>query len=420
MSFWLIEPHAGRALQEARANGITPAQLSALSAQLNSRGGLTSKLADGTAEILVEGVLTKHRDLFAMLLYGASTTYSQLQVELEAARTDSNVKRVRLLIDSPGGQVNGLFETLDLIKALRADKPIEVIASMATSAAYAIAAAAGDIQATSSGAMLGSVGTAVSMLVSDKVKHFANTHSPDKRPDPETVEGQAAITRQLDEIYELFAEHIAIGRGVDVATVRDNYGRGAVLLAREAIRRDMIDSIAGAPSHSTESAILESLSTTAAKLAWLQANRPELFAELVAEGVQEERQRCVTLLEGARLSGDDPNSQAYELAQQAIRSGAPVTDTMRAALFLGALQQQREADRQLAIQRARTSPRFADVARRVLGPGTSEGTAEGFAELVAERFCKLMGVSKPTVINECVAGVGELARVDGRIVVRLP
>jgi len=411
MTHWLIEETVGRSLAEARAAGISPAQQEALSPQLQARGGLTSRQGT-TAEIVVEGPLTKHRDFFAWIFYGSNTTYTELQAELEAARIAPAVERVRLLIDSPGGQVNGLFETLDAVKRLRAEKPIESRVSMATSAAYALAAAAGPIEATSEGAMVGSIGAAVSYVVHGAVKDFTNSDSPDKRPDPRTAEGKAAITRGLDEIFSLFAEHIAGGRGTTVDHVRANYGRGAVLLAREGLKRGMVDAIVGAD----EDGLRGTLATGEARLAWLKQSRPDLVDALRATGIAAERERCSVLLEGARLSGEG-ESKGRDLAVAAIRSGAPVTDAMRETLFLAALEQQRESDRQLAIQRARTSVRYADVARKVLGAKQSAGTADAFADIVAHRFCSLTGVSDS---NDDQPRGAELRREDGRIRVWLP
>jgi len=409
---WLINPRIAALLDDAREQRPTAEQQEAYEARTRARFSEAPFTAagDGVAVVRIEGVLTKRPDLFAQIFGGGNTSYQSIQEALRAARQDKGVRSLRLEVDSPGGTVDGMFETLAELQATRATKPIRVVASNANSAAYALASVAGPIEATTRGATFGSIGAAVSIFTSDRIVTLTNSKSPNKRPDPKTKEGKAAITKELDDITALFVEQVAKGRSVSVDTVYQNFGRGGVLLAEEAQRLGMIDSIAGAPS--SESAILASLPTTEAKLHWLQQHRPELFAELVAQGVRQERERAVTLLEGGRLSGDKP-SQGLELAKQAIRSGAPVTDAMRESLFLAALQQEREADRQLAIQRARTSPRYADVARRVLGPGTSEGTAEGFAEAVAQRFCRLVGASPDD-------SEGELQLTDGKLRVWLP
>ena len=63
-----------------------------------------------------------------------------------------------LSIDSPGGTVAGLFETLAALDAT--GKSIRVRSSAAHSAAYAIAAVAGPIEAVTPVSMFGSIGVA--------------------------------------------------------------------------------------------------------------------------------------------------------------------------------------------------------------------------------------------------------------------
>src|SRR5690606_25545847 len=47
-------------------------------------------VASGTAQVTVAGVLTKHPDLFAMLIGGANTTYTDIARSLDVAESDSS------------------------------------------------------------------------------------------------------------------------------------------------------------------------------------------------------------------------------------------------------------------------------------------------------------------------------------------
>jgi ClpP class serine protease len=199
-------------------------------------------VAGDTAQINVLGVLSPRPSFLLWLLGYEQTTYADIQSSLSAAASDSNVQRVVMVVDSPGGTADGLFDTLAALEAF--GKPISVTAACACSAAYAIAAASGPITATNAAAEFGSVGVAVSVPIDDETIDITSTEAPHKRPDVSTDEGQAVIREHLDAIHELFAEAIAGGRGTSVARVNTAYGRGATLLAGAAQERGMIDGIA--------------------------------------------------------------------------------------------------------------------------------------------------------------------------------
>jgi ClpP class serine protease len=205
--------------------------------------GLT--IAGDTAQISVTGVLVSQPS-FMMWLFGVQqTAYSEITEALSRVASDPSVKRVSLFVDSPGGQVDGLFETLAALQAF--NKPMSVTAACACSAAYAIAATAGKITATNAAAEFGSIGVACSVAIDDSTIDIASTEAPNKRPDATTPEGKAVIVEYLDAIHELFADAIAQGRGTTVAAVNSGYGRGGTLLAGAAKSKGMIDGIAAQP-----------------------------------------------------------------------------------------------------------------------------------------------------------------------------
>lgn len=278
---WLIREDIAEQLTEARrAQQPTAQDLREMRADmgLERRDGPRSlTVAGDTAEITVEGVLTQKPDFWAWLLDIPNTTYADLLEAIQAAKTNPAVRRVAVHVDSPGGECSGLFDVLDAFADLRTAKSVRVIASSAHSAAYGIAAVAGPIEARGRASMFGSVGVAVSFWISDHVLDLTNTESPDKRPDLRTEEGQAVVRRELDAIYDLFADAIAAGRGTTVETVTADFGRGASFVAEEARRRGMIDSIAGQePAHSPPAA--PAASTHATPTVRVATSRPSARA----------------------------------------------------------------------------------------------------------------------------------------------
>lgn len=235
----LIEPVAGEALQRAYTLHIpTAEQVAALPAR-----SPVSYIDDSTAVINVRGVLTPAVDIIALLVGGGNTTYTEIREAVQAADADPTVASITLDIDSPGGSVRGLFETLDVLRATR--KPVNARVSYAASAAYAIAAVTGKIDATSEAASVGSVGVATTYVVHPYAVDIASTNAPAKRPDVRTDRGRAMAREHLDQLHELLVERIAAGRLTTTSRVDADFGRGGVLTAREALRRGMIDSIAG-------------------------------------------------------------------------------------------------------------------------------------------------------------------------------
>jgi ClpP class serine protease len=72
------------------------------------------------------------------------TSYQDIADDFDDAMDDDDIAAVVLQVDSPGGEVGGLFDLVDLIHANRGRKPIVgLVDDTCLSAAYAIASAAG-------------------------------------------------------------------------------------------------------------------------------------------------------------------------------------------------------------------------------------------------------------------------------------
>ncbi len=239
---WLLQDDALRELQalarreRAALDGFQPQAARVLTT------------AGDTAEITVGGVLTDRSASPFLSVLARGTDYADIRSALAEADADPNIKRAVLRVRSPGGMTAGLFETVDAIE--RFSKPIIARASRAQSAAYALAAATARIEAEGRDSEFGSIGVAVTILLFEDELTLTNTDSPEKRPDPRTPEGKASIVRRLDAINELFVEAIArgrtrAGRSTSSARVKAGFGRGASLLADEALQLGMIDAVIG-------------------------------------------------------------------------------------------------------------------------------------------------------------------------------
>lgn len=333
-NLWLIVPEQLQRIEQAHARvpllfGDPEKLAQVRSAAVAQRAGNSRKLAvtNGEAQIRVSGPLLDGPDWILDWFEIEYTTYGDLRADLAEASNDKGVTGIELVLDSPGGMVSGLFELLAELQ--RFSKAKRSTASLAASAAYAIAAHGGKIAATDPLATFGSIGVAASYWPSSMID-VTSTAAPDKRPDPKTEQGRSVIRAYLDEIHELFASSIAAGRGTTAASVNAEYGGGRVFLAAESLRRSMIDSIAGDAGEKT--AARAATKGNKMNLDQLKAEHPALFAQVhslgEAAGVTAERARVADHLQLGQDCGD------VTVAFAPIREGKSVAQAQ--AAYLGA------------------------------------------------------------------------------------
>lgn len=404
---WLLRQDVAREMREWRAGlSLSAEQCTAFAAQnVTASAPRNLRIAGDTAEIAIDGVLTEKADIFAWLFGGGNTTYTDIRAALAMADADPSVKRIVLNVNSPGGQVAGLFETLAAIGAT--SKPITVRSSLAASAAYAIAAVAGKIEATNPAAEFGSVGVVATYFVDDELVDITSTEAPNKRPDPSTPEGQAVIREHLDAIHELFVEAIAGGRGVSVKDVNADFGRGSVLLAGEAKKRGMIDRVIK-PTMKARVRAEEDAAEPVARVGdivavfidpkqnasaasggapnppkgipkmtkeELKAQHPELYAAIHAQGVSDERDRVCAHLTLGDSSGD------MKTAIEAVTNGVEMTQTLTAKYLSAGMRRNEQTARQTE----------SDAAGAAVAGVAPAPAAEDFGDRVVASLKKMNG-----------------------------
>lgn len=212
-------------LPDALGAAALPAQASLLAGGLAARaqqdGDAPYPVVDGTPVIAVTGVLV-HRGGWIGQSSG-QTSYEGIAAQIDAAARDPSVRAVALEIDSFGGEVAGVFDLADRIRALRAAKPVwAFVAEHAFSAGYALASQADRILLPRTGAV-GSIGVVVmhtdmsGQLDEDGVRVtliHAGAQKVDGNPYaplPDAVRDD--VQREIDVLRFLFAETVAAGRG---------------------------------------------------------------------------------------------------------------------------------------------------------------------------------------------------------------
>lgn len=334
---WLLEARVRQAIEQAQKAGVVPSvtQQAEFVALHGVDGGAASRLltvAGDTAQITISGVITQKPSWMAMIFGGGNVTFPEINAALAEAEQDKNIKKVTLAIDSPGGSFDGLFETLAAIEAF--SKPTKaVISNVGASAAFALASQADEVVASNIAARIGSVGVVASFFVDDNEIDIASTNAPKKRPDVTTEEGVAMVREELDAMHEIFVDAIARGRGTTVENVNADFGQGATLLANEALKRGMIDAVAGSSplkivggteSTTTASSGGDQREAEDMDLNKLRAEHPAVYAEAVQIGATGERDRVTAHMIMGEASG------AMTIAAKAVKDGSPMTETLRA------------------------------------------------------------------------------------------
>jgi signal peptide peptidase SppA len=265
--------------------------------------------------VQVHGILTKRPGYE----FFETTSYEEIYADIVQNLENPGVEHVVLDIDSPGGEVSGLFDLCDFIRQAKREKSIVALANDdCLSAAYAIAASCSKVlvSRTSAVGSIGVIATHLDVSEADKkdglryTTIFKGARKNDLNPhEPLKNEALAALDDECERLYEMFVELVAKGRKLSVEAVKATeagifYGENAVKagLADEVttfferkeimeIDEEIIEKPAVlAEGQDQEADTFRSEISEIAKLCKL-AKMPEKLAEFVESGVSVEEAR---------------------------------------------------------------------------------------------------------------------------------
>lgn len=212
---------------------------------------LTSVTVERIAVISVIGTLvcrSGYLDASSGLL-----SYGNIGDAIATAMDDPSVRGVILDVDSPGGEVGGLFDLVEQMRAIKGGngKPLWAVANeSAMSAAYAVASAADRIYVTRTGEV-GSIGVvavhvdesgadakaglAWTFVFAGERKIDANGH------EPLSERARATIQADVDRLYAQLCGLVAANRGLTVEAVRAT--DAAIYRGELAIRAGLADRV---------------------------------------------------------------------------------------------------------------------------------------------------------------------------------
>lgn len=203
----------------------------------------------GVAVLPLHGVIVPRADAFSEISGGVSIDSFRSQFRQAVAATD--ISGIVIDVDSPGGMVDQVPEMAAEIRAARGSKPIVAVANTeAASAAYWLASQADQIVVSKS-ARVGSIGvfTAHEDRSAEQQQEGLKTtlvsagrYKTEGNPfEPLTDDARAHLQTLVDDYYGMFVGDVAKGRGVAVDAVRNGYGEGRVVGARDALKQGMAD-----------------------------------------------------------------------------------------------------------------------------------------------------------------------------------
>lgn len=204
----------------------------------------------GTGIIQIRGAISQHSNTSES---GDFASTEDTAAALRAMLADPEVSSIVLDIDSPGGTIFGVPELATEIRDARGQKPIVAVAnSLMASAAYWIGAQADQVYVTPGG-IVGSIGVYgihedISKAAEQQGVKFslisAGKHKVDGNPyEPLTDEVRERMQARIDEAYDMFVRDVAKGRGVPESAVRNGYGEGDIVTAKQAKALGMVDGI---------------------------------------------------------------------------------------------------------------------------------------------------------------------------------
>lgn len=296
------------------------------------------------------------------------TGYKEIIEAANSLKDDPSIDTVTLVMNTPGGMINGMDQASQAIKSLATKKNVPAENhGMIASAGYYLATSATKIIAKSPIATIGSIGVikagydftdALSRNGIKKIK-IISSNAPNKQADPATPQGLKVHQNEVDAMERVFIRKVAEGRNTTDQDVIANFGKGGMLISQDpdanepdALKVGMIDSVvtqvenvdsvddndsnedlendAASDSGVTGGSDVTSETQTASdggeqqkvttmNLEELKADNPAIFAQAVAvgveQGVTQERKRVDAHITMGEASGD------MELAVSCIKDG---------------------------------------------------------------------------------------------------
>lgn len=253
---WAMQPEKLEAVTSFLLFKARGGQYSSEEIQARVGGARESEIVtarSGVALLPMHGVISQRAGMMQEISGGTST--DALAAQFRAALADDGVTAIVFDVDSPGGGTYGVDELASEIRAARGAKPIVAqVNSLCASAAYYLASQADEIVMTPSGEA-GSIGVYAvhqdisEMLANEGVKPtlIRGEKGVNKAEginfEPLSDGARGYLQGRVNAAEDAFIKAVAAGRRTTQANVVENFGKGRMFSAQEAVRRGMADSV---------------------------------------------------------------------------------------------------------------------------------------------------------------------------------
>lgn len=286
------------------------------------------------------------------MTYMGASPLNVMEEEYRAMELDESINVIITRYASPGGIASGLTSHHKFLSGLTT-KTVGFTESISASASY-FAMTANKVLVAEEMASVGSIGTIMQFRKpSDDLITVVSDQSPLK--DKTNPKNLHTLQSRSNELTDIFAKYVAIGRNTTVENVLGNFGQGDILLAEKAKERGMIDTVMtfaeliqeysdnnelqGSQQTTSEEVLTTEVSMDKMTMAQLQSEHPDLFNE-AQNAAKLEMQKEIDVKAKAEsdritsimglLEGFPSMSEAGKTAAMAVQSEALKTPTATA------------------------------------------------------------------------------------------
>lgn len=233
-------------------------------------------------------------------LVGPIIDVSKTLENIEKAKTDTNIKGVLLVVDSPGGAVAPSVEVAYAIKELKQIKPVVVYASGVIASGSYYASIWADKIIANPGSMVGSIGVIMQGVntkeLMDKIGIQTQTVKAGKYKESGTPTRkwtefeEKQLQRVIDDTYNMFITDVATARNLDIKNYT-SFADAKIFTSKQAKDVGLIDEVANITVAQKTLAKLSKVENPV----WKKEDKFEKFMDkLVSEAVSQISMNFVT------------------------------------------------------------------------------------------------------------------------------
>ncbi|MCT7563945.1 signal peptide peptidase SppA [Aliarcobacter butzleri] len=233
-------------------------------------------------------------------LVGPIIDVSKTLENIEKAKTDTNIKGVLLLVDSPGGAVAPSVEVAYAIKELKQIKPVVVYASGVIASGSYYASIWADKIIANPGSMVGSIGVIMQGVntkeLMDKIGIQTQTVKAGKYKESGTPTRkwtefeEKQLQSVIDDTYNMFITDVATARNLDIKNYT-SFADAKIFTSKQAKDVGLVDEVANITVAQKTLAELSKVKNPV----WKKEDKFEKFMDkLVSEAVSQISMNFVT------------------------------------------------------------------------------------------------------------------------------